>query len=343
VGAVEANGPAAVSLVADYYPVETRAKMNGLYQSGALAGALIGLLGGGLAVAWGGWQWAFLMWIPLGLFVAALVARQPEPRRGDQDADFEESTRDAESVEGLRWPAPHRTGSLDYRTCTHRDVVGELARTPTFWFGAMAITISQLLLNGLALWGVEYFKRVHHMGAAAAGGVAALLGAGTVMGVVGGGFLADRLLARGLLSARVYVVAYGSIAATLVLVPAFASTSLIVTAPLLFLGGICLTLPVAPADAMITDVVVPELRGRALAVRSIVRTVSNAGALVIGLTSAGLAATGLNRADSLRWAIVSLTPLYAVGGLIMLLAVKTYPRDVAFVVAESRRRAETEP
>src|SRR5205085_4535131 len=89
VGAVEANGPAAISLLSDYYPVKDRARMMGLYQSGALAGALIGLIGGGIAVSAAGWRWAFFMWIPIGLAVAVFMARQPEPRRGDHDAAFE--------------------------------------------------------------------------------------------------------------------------------------------------------------------------------------------------------------------------------------------------------------
>ena len=50
VGAVEANGPAAVSLLSDYYPVKDRARMMGLYQSGALIGAIVGLVAGGVAV-----------------------------------------------------------------------------------------------------------------------------------------------------------------------------------------------------------------------------------------------------------------------------------------------------
>src|SRR3954464_8842492 len=66
VGAVEANGPAAVSLLSDYYPVKDRARMMGLYQSGALIGAIIGLVVGGIAVGNWGWRWAFLMWIPFG-------------------------------------------------------------------------------------------------------------------------------------------------------------------------------------------------------------------------------------------------------------------------------------
>ena len=89
VGMVEANGPAAVSLMSDYYPVKDRARNMGLYQSGALVGAIIGLVGGGAMVGAFGWRWAFWMWIPIGIGVSALVLGSPEPRRGDQDADFQ--------------------------------------------------------------------------------------------------------------------------------------------------------------------------------------------------------------------------------------------------------------
>ena len=343
VGAVEANGPATVSLISDYYPAKDRARYMGLYQSGALAGALIGLIGGGVAVAHGGWRWAFLMWMPIGLVVTVLMARQPEPRRGDQDADFHDDLAATvampgggdlvEQLSGMSalLPEPERVGTLDYTSATPREVGRELLRIRSMWFGVLALTISQMLLNGLAFWGVPYFKRVHHLGAAKAGAVTGLLGLGSVFGILGGGYLADRYLARGIVCARVYVVAIGSILATVVLMPALASTNLAVTAPLLFVGGAFLTLPVAPAEALVSDVVVAELRGRAATVRSIVRTLSYVGAPVIGL---------LADAIGLRMALVAMTPIYAVGGVIMLGAVRSYPRDVAFVVAESRRRRE---
>jgi MFS family permease len=206
------------------------------------------------------------------------------------------------------------------------------------WFGVMSLTISQLLLNGLQFWGVPYFKRVHHMGAAGAGAVTALLGLGSVVGILGGGVLADRLLRRGIVNARVYVVAFGSMFATAIMLPAFLSTNLLVTAPLLFVGGALLTLPVAPAEAIVSDVVVAELRGRAATVRSAVRALSTVGPLLIGgLSTLLVSHGGLDRADGLRLAIVALTPLYAIGGLIMLLAARTYPGDIAFVLAEARR------
>jgi MFS family permease len=341
VGAVEANGPAAVSLLSDYYPVKDRARMMGLYQSGALIGAIVGLIAGGVAVQLGGYRWAFWMWIPFGVFTALFLLRMPEPRRGDQDAAFEEDmalvmpggtdVADLAEMKGLL-PEPVRVGTLDYENATAREVGRELLHIPSMWFGVMSITISQLLLSSLQFWAVPYYKRVHHMGAAEAGAVTALLGVGAVFGILGGGFISDRYLKRGVVNARVYVVAASSIAATLVLLPAFISTTLAITIPFFFVGGIFLTLPVAPAEALTSDVVVAQLRGRAMAVRSVVRAVSNAGPAIVGLLSGVL---------GLRMAIVSIVPLYAVGGVIMLFAARSYPRDVAFVVAESKRNRQS--
>jgi MFS family permease len=338
VGMVEANSSAATSLLSDYYPVKDRARMFGLYQSGALAGALVGLVGGGFAVKYGGFRWAFLMWVPAGVATVLFLWRQPEPARGHQDRDFGDDVHaggleatDLMELRGLL-PEPRRVGTLDYARATPREVGRELLRIPSMWFGVLSLCIGQMLLNGLQFWGVEYYKKVHGLDAAGAGALTGLLGMGAVVGILGGGFLSDRYMRRGHLNARIYVIAFGSIAATLVLMPAFASTSLWVTAPLSVFGGLFLTLPVAPAEAMVSDVVVAQLRGRAASVRSIVRTVSVAGYVIIGVLADQI---------GLRWALVWATPLYAVGGVIALFAVRHYPHDLAFVVAESRREPDS--
>src|SRR5258706_14159171 len=98
--------------------------------------------------------------------------------------------------------------------------------------------------------------------------------------------------------------------------------------PLFLVGGVFLRLPVAPADAMLTDVVVAPLRGRAAGLRSIVRSASSLMILIIGV---------LKGTFGLQTALVAVTPVYAVGGVIMLFAARTYPSDLAFVAAESRR------
>ena len=346
VGSVETNGPAAFSLLADYYPVQDRARMFGFYQGGALAGAVVGLIGGGVAVQLGGFRWAFFMWIPFGIAVTLFLLRQPEPARGLQDAAFRDACDGVESFDpggdsdaaagaevAARLPPPRRVGTLDYERATPREVFRELRRIPSMWYGVTAIAVSQLLLNALTFWGVKYFKEVHHLKPAAAGGIMGLLAMGTVVGILGGGVVSDRLLRRGVVCARVYVVAFGSIAATAVLMPAFAVRSLLITSPLLLVGGILLTVAVAPAEAMMSDVVVAELRGRAATVRSIVRVLSTAGYVIVGVLADRI---------GLRWALVWTCPLYAAGGVIALFAVRHYPADLAFVLAESRRRAPGE-
>jgi len=348
-GAAEGTPPVAISLLSDYFPVRRRSEAMGVYQAGAIAGAALGLVGGGVAVQFGGWQWAFWIWVPIGLLVAGWFLFLREPRRGDQDAAFEATvgtaagapaaTAGSEVAEAadlaasglISLPEPRRAGP---DRPGQLGALRELLRIPTMWFGTMFFTVSQLLLNGLSFWGVEYFKRVHGLGPAAAGGFATVLGAGSAVGILTGGMLADRLLRRGYVNARVYVAAFGAIGATLVLVPAFASTSLAVSAPLLFAGGVLLTLPIAPAEALCTDVVLPELRGRGAMVRQIVRTASWAGPYLIGMISDLIAP---NTALGLRWAIVTVCPFYALGGLIMLGAARYYPRDIAYVIAHSRR------
>jgi MFS family permease len=358
-GAAEGTPPAAISLLSDYFPVRRRSEAMGVYQAGAIAGAFIGLVGGGIAVQLGGWPWAFWIWVPVGVGVAAWYLFLYEPGRGHQDAAFEATVGTtthtaagpdagaAVGIEGpeaadlaakglISLPEPRRDDDETAPDASGGQLkaLGALLRIPTMWIGTLFFTVSQLLLNGLSFWGVEYFKRVHHLGPAAAGGFATVLGAGSAVGILAGGMLADRLLRRGHVNARVYVAAFGAIGATLVLVPAFASTNLAVSAPLLFVGGVLLTIPIAPAEALCTDVVVPELRARGAMVRQVVRTASWAGPYLIGVISDQIAP---NTALGLRWAIVVACPFYALGGLIMLGAARYYPRDIAYVIAHSRR------
>lgn len=364
-GAAEGTPPVAISLLSDYFPVRRRSEAMGVYQAGAIVGAFIGLLGGGVAVQLGGWRWAFWIWLPVGLVVAIGYLFVHEPIRGHQDAKFGREMgeraaarrRAASTQAGVGPSGPDAAclvvgGHIALPPPRHgppppaEDVgLGEalryLMRIPSMWFGTVSLTVSQLLLFGLSFWGVTYFERVHHVGPALAGALVTVLGAGSAIGILSGGFLADRLLRRGHVNARVYVVAYGSIAATLVLAPAFASTNLWVSAPLIFIGGILLTLPVAPAEALCTDVVPPQLRGRGAMVRQFVRTASYAGPYLIGVVSDAIAshASSASTTVGLHWAIVAVCPLYALGGVIMFAAVRHYPRDISTVVSQAHAQA----
>jgi len=358
-GAAEGTPPVAISLLSDYFPVRRRSEAMGVYQAGAVLGAFIGLLGGGIAVQLGGWRWAFWIWVPIGLLVAIFYLFVHEPVRGHQDARFEaelaQAVKSGEPANALtapeaaslasggvlKLPEPRPGPPPPGSDASLKEALRFLMRIPSMWFGTLSLTVSQLLLYGLSFWGVAYFERVHHLGPALAGTLVTVLGAGSAVGVLAGGFLSDRLLRHGHVNARVYVVAYGSIGASLVLAPSFATTNLWLGAPLIFLGGIMLTVPIAPAEALLTDVVPPDLRGRGAMVRQVVRTASYAGPYLIGVVSVAIAsrADGLSSTVGLHWAIVSVCPLYALGGLIMLLALRHYPRDIAYVVANARARS----
>jgi MFS family permease len=368
-GGTEGTPPVAISLLSDYFPVRRRSEAMGVYQAGAIIGAFIGLLGGGIAVQLGGphngWRWAFYMWVPIGLLVAAWYLFIHEPVRGHQDARFEaelgqaaplaDAAEKSEPVQALpaqdvaclasggflALPAPRKGPPPPEGDVGFREALRHLMRIPSMWFGTLSLTVSQLLLYGLSFWGVTFFERVHHLAPAFAGLLSTVLGAGSAIGVLAGGFLADRLLRRGLVNARVYVVAVGAIAATLVLAPAFAISNLWIGAPLLFVGGIMLTLPIAPSEALCTDVVPPQLRGRGATVRQIVRTASYAGPYLIGVISVAITAHSSSASTTvgLHWAIVAICPLYALGGLIMLAAARYYPRDISYVVANARAQA----
>ncbi len=339
VGIVEANSPAAYSLMADYYPVATRARMMGRYQMGSAVGGLVGVGLSGVLVDTYGWRAAFWMWIPLGVVVVAVLRRLREPERGGQDRAFH--TEEAERVEAdglpgllpdLHLPAPDpRRSTLDYSQASWMDVLRELRHIRSMWFGLLSLTISSFLLGALGVWGIEFFKRAFDLSATQAGAFAPVIGAGAAVGLLGGGEVADRLLRRGVVNARVYVAAVASVAATILLLPAFLTSSLPLAAVLLFFGSLFLTTPVAPSEALVSDVVPGGLRGRAAAIRSVVRSLAAFSPLLVGV---------LSDATDLSTALALITPLYAIGGLVMLLATKTYPADLAFVAADARRTME---
>jgi predicted MFS family arabinose efflux permease len=336
-GAIEASSMASISLIGDYYPVQERAKRIGQWSAGALLGSGVAFgLGGPLIDAFS-WRAAFFMWVPFGIISTIVISRQPEPKRGEQDHDFgvDSGVLSADVLTApVRLPQPRRVGSMDYERATLKDVFTETFRIPTFWLATTALTTGNLLLNSVQFWGIPYFQRVHHLSTSQASLVSLVLGVGSGLGIVLSGVIADRLMQRGVVNARLHVGMVASVLAVLFLTPAWLIGSLWVSGGLFFLGGLCLTLPIPATDAVVTDVVVAELRGRAIMVRSLARIVSTTGPFIVGgiaFLAGGTGGTGL------RTALAVFTPVYALGAIALWRACRHYSHDLAFVCAESER------
>jgi MFS family permease len=333
---LEATDPAAYPLIADWWPVEHRASKISVFNTLSAVGAFGGLIIAGVLVDQGAWRLAFLIWFPLALLGAALINSRPEPHRGGQDVLYrnrlERETAGAEHDQVVdlveHGVAPVAAPNASEHAAGRWDVVRAIARLRSWRVAAVGVALTGIMGSGFMYWGLPYFKRTFALSGTQAAGLAPVLGAGAFAGVLGGGFLADRLLERGVLRGRLYVTAFGYAGGGLVLFAAFTNTSLLAAAPLLGLGSGLVALPMGPQFAMMMDVTPPSLRSQAAAALNVLQASGALGALLIG---------GLSTlfGENLRLALLCVTPFYLIGAVIVLSARRTYVEDVALVVAEA--------
>jgi MFS family permease len=149
--------------------------------------------------------------------------------------------------------------------------------------------------------------------------------------VLGGGYLADLLLRRGILRARLYVTAAGFAGAGVVYVLAFSSTELWVSAPLLGLAAAMSTLALGPQYALLMDVTPAPLRSQASAALNVLQATGALGPLLVGVLSTAFG-------ENLRLALLCVSPFYLIGAIVVLAARHTYVDDVAIAVADAKSR-----
>lgn len=251
-----ALSPAAYSLLADYFPAERRATAFSVYSMGIYIGVGLSSVLGGLVVQYsiaGGvpvvpvlglvrpWQLVFLLVGLPGLFVAALMTTVREPRRPEAAA--------ANTVP-LRAVAEHARAHLGTFSCV-----------------ILGISLISLANYGAAAWMPSVFIRDHGWSVARAGvfqGIVA--GAGGAIGIVGGGWLADRMERRGMRDAYLRVAATTAVillpCGTVYLVMPTGSLAAAAFVPL----GVFAAVPFGVGPAAIQQLVPATMRGQVIAV-----------------------------------------------------------------------------
>lgn len=167
--------PAAHSLISDYFPPERRTRALAIYNTGASAGILFGLLLGGWLAESVGWRMAFAVVGLPGLFVAALVRfGVREPARGAS-----EGLRDAGAPPSLR------------------ETLAWLRSLPTFRHIALAAALYSVTAYGLLGWAPTFMRRVHALSYAEVGLALGLaIGVAGAIGQYAGAAACDRLALR---------------------------------------------------------------------------------------------------------------------------------------------------
>lgn len=202
----------------------------------------------------------------------------------------------------------------------------------------VASALGYFFFSGFRFFGIQWMQQHYGVGRAAASSLALLVGVVAIAGVLAGGWSADRLLSHGRVNARVVVPAVTFVVAAVLFAPGIATGSLGLALALILPGAFVFAASNPPLDAARLDVMPARLWGRAESVRTVCRGALEASAPVTFGLVAGNVFGGRGQGLTSTF-LVMLAPLL-LSGLILLVAVRTYPRDVATAVASERAMRE---
>ncbi len=343
-------GPLVASLIGDYFPSAERGRIYGYVLTGEMLGAGVGFaISGDIAAL--SWRLAFVFLAIPTFVLARYVFSLPEPARGGADVLHAEGTKVVESAEDQTQETDAQRLARASGVTADQDLVigreaqsmGILAATRyilkirTNVILIIASACGYFYLSGVQTFGVEFAKQQYGVNQALANFLLLLLGGAAVLGVLIAGRLSDRLLHRGVLSARVMVTAVAAGAAFVLFIPPLLARQVRSALPWLLGAAFMLSAQNPPIDAARLDIMPPMLWGRAEGVRTALRTGCQALApLMFGVLSDHLFGGG--RAG-LQWTfLVALAPL-AANAILLFRATRTYPGDVATAAASQALEA----
>ena len=236
-------GPAAPTILADLFPIETRGRMMSIFYAAIPVGSALGYVIGGLVGAHFGWRWAFYLVTPPGLLLGLLCFWQRDPRV---------------AAHHLEQESPRR--SL-------RDYV-RLFRTRSYLINCVAQTLMTFVTGGLGFWVAAYLRYRNQspdVGMTIFGLITVVAG---LVSTLLGGVIADRLRSR---FAGSYFLVSGI--GMLIACPFFVAT-LYTPFPMawvpMFFAIFFLFVNTGPSNTALANVSLPAVRATAFAVNILV-------------------------------------------------------------------------
>jgi predicted MFS family arabinose efflux permease len=354
--AVAAAGPVVASLIGDLFTPTDRARAYGWVLSGEVLGSGVGLLVGGEISAALSWRYAFLLLAAASLVLSVVLLRGlPEPARGgeswvpagargipmpDNDHDPARDDEDESESASVKVLASATVRPVRERVRPVADLslwqsLRYLLGIPTIRLLIIASSVGYFFFAGLRTFAVIFVEQWYHQDQSAVSGLILVIGVGALAGVLLGGRLTDRVLSRGVLTARVAFPAVAYSGAAILFVPGLFSQAVLVALPLYVAAAAALSAANPPLDAARLDVVPAGMWGRAESLRTVLRFMAEAVApATFGLVADGLGhgRTGTGLRDAF---LVMLLPLLG-NGILVWLARHSYPGDVATASACDR-------
>ena len=312
------DNPTSQSLLADYYPVNQRSKVMGVYQAGQLAGFVLLPIAGIMSQAWG-WRATFYFFALPAFVVAALAWRLNEPQRGVQDRRHQRLERD--ETRAVESEYDDRLGFSAYK---------DLLVNRSYMAMLVSATLGSLFFGGIGVWTPTFLVRYHDLSIAAATSSIAVVAIGGLIGVIASGHVADYLVQAKHPSARIAVAGLSRVIAVPFFIFAFVISYTTLTLLSLMVGAMFLVAGIPTTNAARADVLHPSLRGRGSSLDAVAQGLaSSASPIIFGI---------LSDATDLRTAFLVLSPLSAVSGLVLLtLGLASYGHDTRKVRRQVRR------
>jgi MFS family permease len=326
------SGPVVASLVGDYFRPGERGRVYGLVLAGEGTCTGVGLLVAGElgALSWRlGFCWLAVVGFALAVAVATMLR---EPLRGGF-SHLGDGTPDTPSAAGPLVP------DEDVRPRSIRADLRWVLSIRTNVVLIAASSFGYFFSTGLSTFGVALLCDRFQIGQALATVLVPVLGVGALIGVLSTGRIADRLTARGRINARIVLGGAAFLAAAVFILPTLLTDSLPLALVFAFLAGVAMGGVNPPLNAARLDIVHSRLWGTAEAVRSTLVSISTGLAPVIfGAVSTALGrgdgANAGNAASALGHTfLIMLVTLIIAAALLLFLARRTYPRDVATAMA----------
>ena len=236
-------GPAAPTILADLFPIETRGRTMAIFYAAIPVGSALGYVIGGLVGAHFGWRWAFYLVTPPGLLLGLLCFWQRDPRV---------------AAHHLEQESPRRS---------IRDYL-RLFSTRSYLINCVAQTLMTFVTGGLGFWAAAYLRYRNQspdVGMTIFGLITVVAG---LVSTLLGGVIADKLRSR-FAGSYFWVSGIGMLIAC----PFFIAT-LYIPFPAawitMFLAIFFLFVNTGPSNTALANVSLPSVRATAFAVNILV-------------------------------------------------------------------------